>query len=99
MDLRKHLIVVEEIGSEGGHKLARPVRRVAGIAVIVNPNAGRNVEDLSPLFDVGAELLSGPAWSTMTPVYGPGGPTEAAGRQNAGPEGCEGASPERTAAE
>ncbi len=49
MDLRKHLIVVEEIGSEGGHKLARPVRRVAGIAVIVNPYAGRNVEDLSPL--------------------------------------------------
>ena len=56
MDLRKHLIVVEEIASEAGHKLARPVRRVAGIAVIVNPNAGRNVEDLSPLFDVGAEL-------------------------------------------
>ena len=31
----------------------------------------------------------------MTPVYGPGGPTEVAGRQNARPEGHEGASPER----
>ena len=45
MDLRKHLIVVEEIGAEGGQKLARPVRRVAGLAVVANRYAGRTVED------------------------------------------------------
>lgn len=55
MDLRKHVILVEEIGREAGQRLARPVRRVAGIAVVTNPFAGRNVEDLSPLFDLGAE--------------------------------------------
>jgi hypothetical protein len=55
MDLRKHVILVEEIGSEAGQRLARPVRRVAGIAVVSNPFAGRQAEDLSPLFDVGAE--------------------------------------------
>ena len=55
MDLRKHVIVVEEIGSEMGHRLMRPVRRVAGIVVVANPFAGRSVDDLSPLFDLGAE--------------------------------------------
>ena len=54
MDLRKHLIVVEEIGSEAGHRLMRPVRRVAGIVVVANPFAGRAVDDLSSLFDLGA---------------------------------------------
>lgn len=54
MDLRKHLIVVEEIGSEAGQRLMRPVRRVAGVVVVANPFAGDDVEDLSPLFDLGA---------------------------------------------
>ena len=30
--------------------------RAIGIAVIANPNAGRQVQDLSPMFDIGAEL-------------------------------------------
>jgi hypothetical protein len=56
MDLRKHLIVVEEIGSEAGHRLMRPVRRVAGIVVVANPFAGRpSVDDLAALFDLGAQ--------------------------------------------
>jgi hypothetical protein len=55
MDLRKHLIVIEEISGEAGHRLMRPVRRVAGIVVVANPFAGRAVEDLSALFDLGAE--------------------------------------------
>jgi hypothetical protein len=54
MDLRKHLIVIEEIGSEAGHRLMRPVRRVAGIVVVANPFAGQSGDDLSPLFDLGA---------------------------------------------
>jgi hypothetical protein len=56
MDIRKTVITVEEIRAEAGQPAIRHVRRVAGIAVIANPYAGRYVEDLSPLFDVGLEL-------------------------------------------
>jgi hypothetical protein len=56
MDIRKTVMTVEEIRAEAGQPAARPVRRAAGIAIIANPFAGRYVEDLSPLFDVGLEL-------------------------------------------
>lgn len=56
MDIRKLVYTVEEIQSDGGVRLPRPVRRAAALVTIVNPFAGRNVDDLSPLFDVGAEL-------------------------------------------
>jgi hypothetical protein len=39
-----------------GQAVATPVRRAAAIAVIENPFAGRYVEDLSPLIDMGEEL-------------------------------------------
>jgi hypothetical protein len=74
MDVRKIVYTVEEIYSENGVRLPRPVRRAAASAVIDNPFAGRKVDDLSPLFDVGAglgdlvmkrltDLLGGPAVS------------------------------------
>jgi hypothetical protein len=74
MDVRKLVYTVEEIRSENGVRLARPVRRAAALAVIANPFAGTSVEDLAPLFDVGAalgelvmkrltDLLGGPAVS------------------------------------
>lgn len=56
MDLRKMIFVEEDTLADAGRKLARPVRRVAGLAVIANPYAGQFVQDLSPLFDVGTEL-------------------------------------------
>jgi hypothetical protein len=56
MDVRKILMVSEEILAEAGQRLPRPIHRVAGVAVIANPYAGRDVEDLSALFDVGASL-------------------------------------------
>ncbi len=56
MEIRKIVLTVEEVRGEAGHPAARPVRRAAGIAVIANPHAGRWVEDLSSLFDVGQEL-------------------------------------------
>jgi hypothetical protein len=56
MDIRKTIVTVEEIRAEGGRAGARPVRRAAGIAVVANPFAGKFVEDLSPLFDVGLGL-------------------------------------------
>lgn len=74
MEIRKLTYLVEEARSEAGITLRRPIRRAAAIAVVTNPYAGRNVEDLSPLFDYGlglgemvmkrlADLLGGPAVS------------------------------------
>lgn len=56
MEIRKIVFTSEEVLADLGQRLARPVRRVAGVAVIANPYAGRLVDDLSPLFDVGLEL-------------------------------------------
>jgi hypothetical protein len=56
MDIRKTLLISEEILADLGERVARPVRRAAGIAVIKNPCAGRFVKDLSPMFDMGMEL-------------------------------------------
>jgi Amino acid synthesis len=46
----------DEIYAEAGRELPQPVHRVAAIAIVENELAGRYVEDLSPLFDVGLEL-------------------------------------------
>ncbi|HWN91590.1 MAG TPA: amino acid synthesis family protein, partial [Verrucomicrobiae bacterium] len=56
MKIRKMLTVVEEIYEDGGKKAARPVKKVAAIAVIENPFAGRFVEDLQELVKAGEEL-------------------------------------------
>ena len=56
MDIRKTLLIAEETLGELGERVTRPVRRAAGIAVITNPYAGRFVQDLSPMFDMGMEL-------------------------------------------
>ena len=56
MEARKVVFVKEIVRAEAGGAAARPVSRVAAIAVIANPYAGKLVEDLSPLFDVGMQL-------------------------------------------
>lgn len=56
MELRKTILTVEEVFADAGAPLARTVCRAAGIAVIANPYAGRQVDDLSALFDVGLEI-------------------------------------------
>src|SRR3989338_4205994 len=56
MDVRRTLYVEEVALVDAGVPLARPVRRVAGLAVLANPYAGRFVPDLSPLFDTGMEV-------------------------------------------
>ena len=58
MDPRKTLFVEEDILVDAGRPLVRAVRGVAGLAVIANPYAGKFVQDLAPLFDVGAELAA-----------------------------------------
>ena len=54
--IRKMVTVVEEILSDGGRDGRRPLRKVAAVAVIANPFAGRFVEDLTALIDAGEEL-------------------------------------------
>jgi len=56
MKIRKLLIVVEEIQEDGGRRVEKPVRKVAAVAVIENPFAGRFVEDLTELVKTGEEL-------------------------------------------
>ncbi len=62
--IRKTVAVKETIVADGfGHQCA-PIVRVAMLAVLQNPCAGRFVEDLSPLFDLGAaagEQIAGEA--------------------------------------
>ena len=54
--IRKLLIFLEETRSEMGQPIEPPTRRAAAVAVIENPFAGRYVEDLSELVDIGEEL-------------------------------------------
>jgi hypothetical protein len=56
MDIRKIILTRETVYGEMGRKASRPINRAVAIAVIDNPYAGRFVEDLSPMFDMGREL-------------------------------------------
>lgn len=56
MRIRKLVTVVEELLRDGGREARRPLRKVAAVAVIENPFAGRFVEDLAELIDAGEEL-------------------------------------------
>jgi hypothetical protein len=54
--IRKLVTVTDEIHREMDRAVNPPTRRAAAIAVIENPFAGRYVEDLSELIEVGAKL-------------------------------------------
>ncbi|RAI32569.1 amino acid synthesis family protein [Rhodoplanes serenus] len=54
--IRKLVTVVDETLTEMGRAVSPPVRRAAAVAVIENPFAGRYVEDLAPLIDMGEAL-------------------------------------------
>jgi len=54
--IRKLLTFVEETRAEMGQAVNPPTRRAAAVAVIENPYAGRYVEDLSELIEIGEEL-------------------------------------------
>lgn len=56
MELRRVRAIMDEIHAEGFRRLPKPLRKVAVGAVIQNPFAGRFVDDLSPLYEIGAEL-------------------------------------------
>lgn len=54
--IRKILTFVEETSTEMGRSVNPPTRRAAAAAVIENPFAGRYVEDLAELMEIGEEL-------------------------------------------
>ncbi len=54
--IRKLVTFVEETRVEMDRAVEPPTRRAAAVGVIDNPFAGRYVEDLSDLFDIGEEL-------------------------------------------
>jgi hypothetical protein len=56
MELRKLVIQLEKVQSEGGFSAARPIVRVVACAIVANPLAGRSVDDLEPLMEMGATL-------------------------------------------
>jgi hypothetical protein len=56
MEVRKYLTIVEETVMEGGRKVDPPTRKAAAIAVIKNPFAGKYVENLEELVEVGVAL-------------------------------------------
>jgi len=58
MEIRKVVVVVEEVRADGQKSLEKPIKKCSASAVIKNPFAGRYVEDLSELTDVG-EYLGG----------------------------------------
>jgi hypothetical protein len=54
--IRKLVTFVEETQSEMGQAVDPPTRRAAAAAVVENPFAGRYVEDLTELTEIGEEL-------------------------------------------
>jgi hypothetical protein len=55
-EIRKLAVFVEELHREMDRPVSPPTRKACAVAVIRNPFAGRYVEDLSDLIDIGAEL-------------------------------------------
>ncbi len=55
-EIRRIVTSVEETLIEGGQPVDPPIRRATATAVIRNPYAGRFVDDLSLLSDIGEEL-------------------------------------------
>jgi hypothetical protein len=55
-DIRKLTVWVEETHKEMGRDITPATRKAVAVAVIANPFAGRYVEDLTDLMDIGAEL-------------------------------------------
>ena len=56
MDVRKTLFTKEVITADEMGQASDPVTRVVAMAVVKNPFAAVHQDDLSPLFDVGAQL-------------------------------------------
>ncbi len=56
MEVRKFVTTIEKTCLEGGREVNPPVRKAAAVAVIKNPFAGKFVEELDLLIEIGEEL-------------------------------------------
>ncbi len=56
MQVKRTLTFVDETAFEAGQRVDPPLRKVAAVAVIDNPFAGRFERDLSPLTNASAEI-------------------------------------------
>lgn len=86
--IRRSFVIVEERREEAGRVADRPLRRVAAVAVVENPYAGRYVEDLKPMIEASAALGRDMAQMALAAFgqhevqsYGKGGIVGVAGEQ------------------
>jgi hypothetical protein len=91
MHIRKILTFVDEARSEAGHAAEAPLRKVASVAVVKNPFAGKYQEDLSSLVEASASIgkeISEIALDLLKPYpvesYGKGAVVGLAGEQEHG---------------
>jgi hypothetical protein len=56
LSLRRVLVTKDVVYAEAGKAAPRPIIRAIGLVVIANPFAGRHVEDLAPMFELGAQI-------------------------------------------
>ena len=54
--IRRIVIQIEEIHNEMGKTVDPPARKATVAAIIKNPFSGKYVENLEPLYDLGAEI-------------------------------------------
>jgi Amino acid synthesis len=85
---RRSFVIVEERFEEAGRPADQRLRRVAAVAVVENPYAGRYVEDLKPMIDASVELGESMAKLALASFgqhevqsYGKGGIVGLAGEQ------------------
>ena len=85
MPVKKWLTFIEHTEGPAGEP---PLRKVAIVAVLANPYAGKYVEDLKPMIEASAELgrqMAGRAVQAMNPFkalsFGKGGIVGTAGEQ------------------
>lgn len=86
--IRRIFTLVEERRVEAGRVAEVPLRKVAGVAVLENPYAGRYVEDLRPMIEASVALGQAMAQQTIVALapfkaqsYGKGGIVGVAGEQ------------------
>jgi len=86
--IRRTQIVIEERHVEAGQAAADPLRRMATIAIVANPCAGRFVDDLAPMIAASADIGRHMAAMMITAFgqhqiqsYGKGGIVWVAGEQ------------------
>jgi hypothetical protein len=91
LQIRSLHTLIEHRQWEAGRRADAPLRKVAAIAVVANPYAGRYVEDLQPLIDASEDLgreLSAMAARAMEPYraesYGKAAIVGSAGEQEHG---------------